>query len=173
MIVAAALEVLFDGMAITYNSTQQSVNFGYGDQLELLAWIRDKDKGKKRKYPLVWYIINKHPEEHKGFINVDATLVILQNTESNWFNPTRQSESYTKIIEPTWQEVKKKLTTSQFVQILGDLPTRFMIYDVPKYGVDKENKDLATSAVGKNIVTDITDAREVKFRLRIKANCLI
>lgn len=164
MIIATALGVVFEGMTIPYNATEQSVNYHYGDQKELLAWINLKTKAKQRKYPLIWYVLNEFTE-FQGWYETDATIVILQNTKSEWFNPMRQSESYTKIIDPVWQNVYTALTSNGNIMIVGTQQDRFRLFDEPNYGVDSDKKEAKT--------TDIVDGRFVKFRLRINAQCII
>lgn len=174
MIIATALGKVFEGITIPYNSVEQSVNYHYGDQKELLAWINLKTKAKKRKYPLIWYVLSNFTE-FDGWYETDATLVILQNTKLEWFNPTRQEESYTKIIDPIWQKVKILLSQNGYIEVMGNMATRYSILDEPNYGVDPNSKDLKTANAkgAKSATTDITDARQITFRLRIKANCII
>ena len=38
----------------------RDVQFHYGDQKELLLWI--KNRGNYPKYPLIWYVLNKYTE---------------------------------------------------------------------------------------------------------------
>lgn len=178
MIIATALATVFQGLTIPYNGSERTVQYGYGDQKELLKWI--KSMGNSQKYPLIWYILNDFTELN-GKYETDASLIIMQNTESSWFNKTRQSESYTKIIDPLTKLVKKRLTENLHVEIVSrELKERFKEKDEPNYGVDTNNETLTTSdfkAVKgygtQNIVTDIVDARLIKFNLRINAECLI
>jgi hypothetical protein len=178
MIIATALATVFQGLTIPYNSSNRTVQYGYGDQKELLKWI--KSMGNSQKYPLIWYILNDFTELN-GKYETEATLIIMQNTESAWFNKTRQIESYTKIINPLTNLVKNRLTENLHVEIVSrELKDRFKEKDEPNYGVDTNNENLTTSDFkGKktysdvNIVTDIVDARVIKFSLRINAECLI
>jgi len=180
MIIATALGALFDGMTIRYNNTDVTVNYHYGDQKELNAWIKNMTNADVRKYPLVWYILNDFTELN-GWYETEARVIVFQNTLSEWFNPKRQEESYTKIIEPVTKEIEKRLTQSGYVEIRSrDLKTRFIKKDEPNYGVDTNNENLtssdfkSTKSYGtKSISTDIVDARLIRFPLRIKAECLI
>ena len=116
-----------------------------------------------------------------GKYETEARLVIMQNTESEWFNKTRQSESYTKIIDPLTKLVKKRLTENLHVEIMSrELKDRFKEKDEPNYGVDTNNENLTSSDFKSTktyadvgIVTDIVDARLLRFGLRINAECLI
>ena len=178
MIIATALSNVFEGLTIPYNGSPRTVQYGYGDQKELLKWI--KSMGNSQKYPLIWYILNDFTELN-GKYETEARLVIMQNTESSWFNSTRQSESYTKIIDPLTKLVKKRLTENLHVEIVSrELRDRFTEKDEPNYGVDTNNENLTSSdfkavkSYGtQNIVTDVVDARLLRFSLRINAECLI
>ena len=171
MIIASALGRLFDGLEIVYNEANVGINYGYGDQKELLAWITSQDKANVRKYPLVWYVLNDYTE-YQDWYETNVNLYIMQNTVSEWFNPKRQEESYTKIIDPTWQKVKSKLEITSHVSVFGtDYEKRFALTDFPNFGIN-ENQDIKTDSSKKSNLVDIVDARLVKFRLRIKANCI-
>jgi len=180
MIIATALGALFNSMTIQYNDADVVVNYHYGDQKELNAWIKNMTSGGVRKYPLVWYILNDFTELN-GWYETEARVIVFQNTMSEWFNPKRQEESYTKIIEPVTKEIEKRLTQSGYVEIPSrDLKTRFIKKDEPNYGVDTNNENLtssdfkSTKSYGtQSIATDIVDARLIRFPLRIKAECLI
>lgn len=180
MIIASALGRLFNGLQIVYNEVNVGINYGYGDQKELLAWITSQDKANVRKYPLVWYVLNDFTE-YQDWYETNVNLYIMQNTESEWFNPKRQEESYTKIIDPTWQKVKGALNSTSYVDVISSEPkSRFQLLDLPNYGVDRSNpntqaNDFTRKATKANqqIVTDIVDARLVKFKARIKTKCII
>jgi hypothetical protein len=177
MIIATALGTLFNGQTVNVIDqgtpiANKSVNFHYGDQKELLLWI--KLRGNKGKYPLIWYVLNNYTE-HEGWYETDAKIVVMQLTKGDPLNTWRQSNSYLGIIDPVTELVKEKLK-NQFVQIVSqDLETRFTFKDEPNYGVDTSESDFnSTKENGtKSIVTDIVDARTIRFRLRIKAKCII
>ncbi len=178
MIIATALATVFQGLTIPYNGSERTVQYGYGDQKELLKWV--KSMGNSQKYPLIWYVLNDFTELN-GKYETEARLVIMQNTESEWFNKTRQSESYTKIIDPLTKLVKKRLTENLHVEIMSrELKDRFKEKDEPNYGVDTNNENLTSSDFKSKktyadvgIVTDIVDVRLLRFGLRINAECLI
>lgn len=174
MIIATALGSLFNGMTIDYNNVAQTVNYHYGDQKELNAWIKNMTSGGVRKYPLVWYVLNTFTE-FQGVYETEATLAIFQNTDSSWFNPKRKEESYTKIIDPTWQAIKVIFSENQFVEVMGNLATQYSIIDEPNYGVNPTAVDakIDSDKADKSIATDIVDARFIRLKLRINAQCII
>lgn len=162
MIIASALGRLFDGLEIVYNEANVGINYGYGDQKELLAWITSQDKANVRKYPLVWYVLNDYTE-FDGWYETDATLVIMQNTDSTWFNPKRKDESYTKILEPTWKTIEQSILFEGNIQVFGDLDKQFKQKSEPKYSLMEDDK---------SEVTDVVDALVIKFKMKINVNCI-
>jgi len=177
MIIATALGKLFECQTVDVINqgvpeANRSVYFHYGDQKELLLWI--KLRGNKGKYPLIWYVLNNYTE-HNGWYEVDAKLVLMQLTKGDPLNTWRQQNSYLGILDPLTELVKERLK-NQFVTIVSrDLADRFTFKDEPNYGVDTSESDFnSTKENGKmSISTDIVDARIIRFRLRIKAKCII
>lgn len=180
MIIASALGKLFNGMTVSYESNERAVQYHWGDQKELNKWIADRNAGGLFKYPLIWYILNDFCELN-GWYETEATLVLFQSTQAEWFNPKREEESYTKLIAPLTKEVKKRLKQSLFVNVMGQYKTQFKEKDEPNYGVDTSDEKTRTSSDfntlkefnSASVTTDRTDARIIKFKLRIKAECII
>jgi hypothetical protein len=180
MIIASALGKLFDGLTINYEGSERAVQYHWGDQKELNKWVADRNAGNQLKYPLVWYILNDFTELN-GWYCTEARIIIFQSTQAGWFNPKRQEESYTKIINPVAKIVKKRLKESLFVNVLGNYKDQFIEKDEPNYGVDTSDEKTRTSSDfnvtkefnSQSITTDRTDARLIRFQLRIKAECLI
>lgn len=177
MIIATALKTLFDGQLVNVvnqgvSVDNKAVNFHYGDQKELLLWI--KLRGNQSKYPLIWYVLNDYTE-HEGWYLTDAKLVVMQLTKGDPLNTWRQENSYLGIINPVTEMIVDKLK-NQFVQIVSnDLSKKFTYKDEPNYGVSSSEGDFSTTKESgtRSIVTDIVDARIIRFRLNIKAKCII
>lgn len=176
MIIATALKTLIEGQTVSVTDQgvpkTATVNFHYGDQKELLLWI--KLRGNKGKYPLVWYVLNDYTE-HEGWYLTDAKLVVMQLTKGDPLNTWRQENSYLGIIDPVTELVKERLK-NPFIQIVAqELSERFTFKDEPNYGVSTSEGDFNSTRENgtKSIVTDIVDARIIRFRLSIKAKCII
>ena len=180
MIIGEALKRLINGteieLSVSGNTVCKTINFHYGDHKELTKWIADK---KSNKYPLVWWVINPYFDEPDGFKNVTSRLLIFQSTEVEWFNSKRVVKSYDEVIEPVWQKVKGILAKSQYVQVLGNIPTKYKIKDEPSYGVNTDGIRLGqTDFTNKNkkgtqsITLDVVDGRIIELNLRIKTNCI-
>jgi len=174
MIIATALGKLFNGKTANVkmdgqNVSNHPISYHYGDQKELLLWLKLRDN--KAKYPLVWYVLNSYTELN-GTYKTDATLVIMQNTDPIPLNTWREVNTYTGIIEPTWQVLKDTLITNLYIQIVSDtLEDKFRIKDEPNYGVSSGVRELEAKTA--NISTNIVDARVVRFNLEIQAKCII
>lgn len=180
MIIGEALKSLIDGTEIELcsntSSAYKTINFHYGDHKELVKWIADK---KSNKYPLVWYVVNPYTEDSEGWKNVTSRFLIFQSTEVEWFNSKRSIKSYDDVIEPVWHKVKGILSKSPFVQVMGNLNSKYRIKDEPSFGVNTDGIRLGqsdfttTSKKGTQSVTlDVVDGRIVEFNILIKTKCI-
>lgn len=174
MIIATALGKLFEGLKVDVvnegvSVSEKTVNYHYGDQEELLLWV--KERGNLNKYPLIWYVLAPYTE-HEGWYETDATLAVMQLTKADPLNTWRQANSYLGIINPVSNAVRN-LLKNKFINIVSrDLATRFTYIDEPNFGVS-QGKGLQDTTHSKSVSQDIVDARIIKFKLRIKAECLI
>lgn len=172
MIIAGALKTILDNQEINLNINGNSVNekikFHYGDQKELLLWVKSMRDAKK--YPLVWYVLNEYTE-NEGVYYVDARIVLMQVTKVDKLNDWRTFNTYKDVLKPLSSKVKTLLLQNPHISILGDLDTRFAEKDEPKYGLSRNNDE--TSGASQSISQDIVDASILKFRMSIKAQCII
>lgn len=169
MIIATALGIALQNVVIPFEDRELSVKYHYGDQKELLLWV--KSRGNLEKYPLVWYVLNRFTEVD-GWYDVEARLVIMAHTKYNELNNWRASNTYVNIISPITKEVRKILSSDENIHVYSSNPRdRFMFRDEPNYGVSANNTEKTGSDKSVNI--DIVDARIITFRMRIKADCII
>jgi hypothetical protein len=176
MIIATAIGTLLNGKTanVINEGTQVAnhpISYHYGDQKELLKWLVLNSS--TARYPLVWYVLKDYTEFNGTYKVNDAKLVLMQNTKPNPLNTWRQSNSYTGIINPTWEVVKTSLLSNSYVNIQSDtLADKFRIKDEPNYGLTSgANADFQSK--DKSISTDIVDARIIRFNLEIEAECII
>lgn len=183
MIIGEALGRLFNGMTVDLNiggnTITRDVQYHYGDHKELVKWITDRDKGGLKKYPLVWYVVAPYNEEPDNYKNVNTQLIILQSTQIDWLNTKRSVKSYDEIIEPVWNKVKRVIELNSYINVLGEIPKKYLIKDEPSYGVNADGIRLGQSdftSKTKNgtesIALDVVDGRIIKLNLRIKTNCI-
>lgn len=179
MIIGSALGRLFNGLTVDLNIDgsliTRPIQYHYGNQKELIKWTLNRNNGNLMKYPLVWYIVNPF-QEHNDFKVCKTKLLILQSTQVDWFNTTRSVKSYDEIIEPTWEIIKKKLETSNYISVIGGNYDKYTILDEPMFadnlrkGTDNDN--LQSDNGENNISLDIVDGRIIEFKIKIKTNCI-
>lgn len=183
MIIGEALRRLLDGDSIDLNIDGNTINrpiqFHYGDHKELIKWIKDRDSGNLKKYPLIWYITAPYFEENDDYKRVKTNLLILQSTKIEWLNTKRTVKSYDEIIEPVWHYLKSKIERNKFITVLGDLKNKYRIKDEPSYGVNTDGIRLSqtdftnkSSKGNESITLDVVDGRIIELELRIKTNCI-
>ena len=104
MIIATALGEVFKGIKVPFEGSDLTVNYHYGDQKELLLWV--KTKGNEQKYPLIWYVLNRFTETN-GVYDVEARLVIMSHSRVEKLNDWRAENSYLNIINPLTKKSKR------------------------------------------------------------------
>lgn len=158
------------------NPVTADIQFGYGDQDELLKWIEFKDKG--IKYPLIWYPLAE-VKERQNWAITDNELIILTDSNIKLLNDERFTETYTGIIQPIWDALYKKLLKSSSFNFLGGKTQeeRYQIYDKPNFGVS-DNDNIRTSQnsfvskKSESVVTDIVDARIIAMKFEVNVKCI-
>ena len=176
MIIGSALGRLFSGLTVDLtidgNDITRDVQYGYGDQKELNKWVLNK--GNSQKYPLIWYVVTRYTEP-SSFKRVRSNLIILQNTQIEWFNTTRSVKSYDAIIEPTWQKVKKLIEQNPYISVLGDIHVKYRINDQPNFGLKISNEsDFSNKSTSgdESVTIDTVDGRVINLEFNIKTNCI-
>lgn len=172
MIVAMALAKIFEDFTINVNNETIAVNFYFGDQKEYNNWIANKMKSNSQKYPLIWYVLARNERQNNGTIDIDSQLILFMGTKQNYNNVERYYHNYKTYIEILHISINKLLEKHPNI-ILKENPINN--YDEPNFGsgnngeFSKENK--VTNP--KNISIDIVDARILKIKLNIDANCIL
>lgn len=173
MIVAMALSKVFENFTINVNNETINVNFYFGDQKEYNNWIANKMKSNLQKYPLIWYVLAPNERQKNDTINIDSQLILFMGTQQNYNNVERYFHNYKTYIEPLQIEINKLLLKNPNI-ILKENPINN--YDEPNFG-SGNNAELTitrNSATNpKNISIDIVDARVLKIKLNINANCIL
>ena len=169
--VAEAFRLLFSG-----------INYDYGDQRELNAWIQNRNNLRNpNKYPLVWGILDDGTISN-GIFEGEINLIVMNVTQLDKFNKWRYANIYSEILIPLCNTIEQKiLSNPTAIQVMhnGNLQNRFRYSDQPNYGLKIDNPK-ANESDFKSIqkkgeqstVIDIVDARMITFKSRIKINCL-
>lgn len=175
MKVEQALGKLFSGLTVAITGNENAtVQYGYGDGIELNRWIGKQNNSDNPKYPLLWYVSQKYREDG-SFIEVkNASLAIFTNTKLNLFNEQRATETYAGILEPVWRKVEKLLTREQHFEFIGSsskTKDRYEVDDQPLYGTSM-SKLLENQKKGKGVLVDIVDAKFIELDFRINTKCI-
>lgn len=176
MIIGRALGLVFDGMTIESPVGTVIVQNSLGNQDSLNKFIAKSDLDRSRKFPLIFYIINK-TKKLGNYRYCDTELVIMMNTKESLLYKDRTDKTYIDYIEPVFEKVKETLIKNIFITDLSEKIDRYSYDDIPNYGIRNEESNKSIKPVSavqnKSAVTDYVDARIVKLRLKINTNCII
>lgn len=176
MIIAKALEEVLKDILIQYQYNFEFVEavsqFHFGSQLELNKWIIDKNNRQLKKYPLIWYVLEKSNDVKgmQGYKETYARLILFQATDKFWFNDQRTAETYLKVLEPLFEKIKERLLSNPYISIITENGYKqFEDLDFPNYGTEQE----FNGSKGEKITLDPVDAKVIEFHLRINPHCII
>lgn len=184
MIIGEALRIIFEGLSVSYEYENQNVTkevrFHHGSQIELNKWFAHQQNNNFEALPLIWYVRDKYTENNDRK-RTYARLILFTSTEPDWFNDERAYETYAKVLEPMYEEIKKRLSANQFVNVLGSLHKKYDILDEPDYGVGLDTSSRLSSSdfntttkKGQKAITIArVDAKIIDFDLEINTNCII
>lgn len=170
MIVERALCKLFDGITISVDGNDVTVQNNMGNQDALDKFIAESDLKQVRKYPLVFVGLGDVYRDYNGYKYSRSKIYILMNTMEGLLYKDRADKTYIKYIEPIYQEVKRILTTKQEVIVIGDLPDKYAYVDRPNFGIVKG--DVGTVKQSESVATDYVDARIIDLDFKIKTSCI-
>lgn len=165
------LKSLFEGETIKVGNDDVTLQFHFGDQKELNAWIANKLLTKKQKYPLLWYVVAPPTPTDNESLNVSTKLIIFQGTKSELFNTDRYFKTYEKYIEPVYELVQKKLYASRLIRFENNYGLPY--FDEPNYGVEASSSDFSnlTDKKQKSVTIDIVDAKVITLDMFVKLKC--
>jgi hypothetical protein len=164
--------------------TDDSITYSWGDESELINWIRNKDANeqfggnfynisgsdshqinKPTKYPLIWLVTpttGVNEGDIKRFNGVQ--LIICKNTTESWLNAARWKEHF-----PTLQAIADKIIDKLRGDVRIVTENRVLKYsyrNVPKYSVSETGNDTA-----KQKALDIWDAVVITTDLLTNNSC--
>jgi hypothetical protein len=170
---------------IDYSSiTDETITYSWGDESELISWIRSKDKevqyggnfytisgsdktpiDKRKKYPLVWLVTpvkGVNATDIKNFDNV--TIIICTNTEEQWLNATRWKKKM-PMLQAIANEIIDRLRGS--IRIKRDEGIlQYSYRNLPKFAVtEKGGSDDKTATL------DLWDAVVITVDLLVDDSC--
>lgn len=133
--------------------------FMYGDQKQLLDFLRQNSKGKS-KYPLIWLVYplqERHTRSLVEFSNL--TLVLAVETNSTMLNSQRMKETYAKVLIPLFNNIKECFNQAN----ISNNPDEYDVVKFPNYSEDGGETNEATF---------VWDALKLTFNGTFNSNCL-
>lgn len=164
--------------------TDDSISYSWGDESELINWIKLKDDktkyggnfytisgtdkvnvNQKKKYPLVWLVtpvLGENQGDIKHFNRV--SLIVCTNTTEEWLNSTRWNK-HIPMLQAIADNIIDKLKGSvRIVRNNGVL--NYSYRTIPKYSVSESGgKESESKAL------DIWDAVVIDLELIIDSSC--
>lgn len=142
------------------NDVPFTPTFMYGDQKQLLDFLRQNSKGDS-KYPLIWLVYpfeEKHCRSEVEFKNM--TLILAVETNSKMLNSQRLKETYAKVLMPLFDNIKICFNNAN----ISNSSNEYFLTKYPNYS---HNADAT-----ENEATYIWDALKVTFDGKLNSNCL-
>lgn len=149
---------------IEFSYSKGKVNFGSGEERDLLEWFNVKQKSiNKSKYPLIWY----EPQsvtttQEVTYIINDARFIICALTDKEWLRETRYFKNYKEFLTKIANELYIGLDRSKNINFRTKNSILKYTY-LPKYHVFDD----------KNPQGDVVDAIEIILDIEINTNCII
>ena len=133
--------------------TTEAINYSWGDETELINWIRFKDQKdqyngnfytisgsdknaieNKKKYPLIW-LVTPVTAQNQGDIKRfnGVKLIFCSNTTEEWLNSTRWSKHIPMLQGLTDKTIEKLVGGVSIVRERGVL--QYSYKTIPKYAV--------------------------------------
>ncbi|MFT5668823.1 MAG: hypothetical protein ACI9DK_003028 [Vicingaceae bacterium] len=149
-------------MTVFNDGIDRSINFGWGDKLELNRYLVGKKDG---LYPLIWLLIPaEDTHSQNGTLCNRTCSFIIANTEerSQLYNPQRYEYNFKIVLLPVTEYIIHGIKSSNETRIEND---EYKVTKHPNYSDEGSNgEESATIALWDAVRLDI----DVEF---IKTNC--
>ena len=132
---------------------------GYGDEKELNAFLKMKEKGES-PYPLIWLLYPYKEIQTKTHVEVsNIQLILAVKSNMPMLNFERMEVTFNAILIPLYNNITNLFKRANIVNVSGD-------YDVIKYP-NYSSTDRSEETYG-NL---IWDAMKLEFSIKIKSTC--
>ncbi len=141
--------------------------FKYGDQKELMAFLRSTKGDASKPYPLIWYVYPNSETDNGKDQDVNLTLSLVMavnNGKTSMLNDERKETTYKTILEPLRNNVRTALKKASILTLTG-ADDRFITTKFPNYSGDDNN-------MTENELQDVWDAIKQVQEVTINDNCL-
>lgn len=171
IIVENKLEEIFSYlplMSYEVGGAEFKVYFGYGDELELNAFLKQKEGDETQPYPLIW-LLYPYEEIHKKkevYLN-DIVLIVATNTNNNMLNKERIATNFSKVLIPLYDNIERAFLRASNMNFLQEVKvTKFPNYS----GEDQRRSSIEPRE--ESFANTLWDALKTKWKISINDNCL-
>lgn len=164
IIVEDKLEEIFDYLpAMKYEvGSEYSFKpvFGFGDQMELNKFLKNKESESTKPYPLIWllYRYNEKHEKKKVVLN-DIVLILATNTNAEMSNRDRIETNFKKVLIPLYDNILEALTKSVNINLEDDRG----VVKFPNFS-EEVNRE-------QSFTTELWDALKTTWNFEINTAC--
>lgn len=149
-------------MSFKQGGTKFPVVFGYGDKVDLNAFLANRDSS--NVYPLIWLFYPLEEEHGKTKSRFrEATFILAVSTNQSMENRERIILTYGKIIMPLFFNIRMLFRRSNVVSVDSKNET-YRVFKFPNYS-ETETRD-------KSGTIAIWDALQVSVDLEIIQGCI-
>jgi len=172
MIIGNAFSEAFNDFTIEVNGQTIEVKNTFDDQYALDKFIAAYDEHGLEKFPLVFCVTGNVEPKGRTKTQSKRQIVIMAKTRPEWLSKDRNANTYTKVIEPIYNQLIPIINKSSNLKVIGDRK-------VPKNFIDRTNYGASQGKIGQkvskeSVVTEYIDARIVELTLEYnpnKCNC--
>ena len=153
------LERLVSQMSpITVDSSDYTVQFGFGTHTDLLAWLNQKRKEGSGIYPLIWV---ETPVTLKGnpFAEGDYNIIIATLTTKDLSNKERLTVTFEDVLFPTWDSFYYQLNRESIIGFIEEMDVSYTKHF--NYDTNDETEG-----------SDVWDALRIEITLIFNLNCI-
>lgn len=174
MLISRILKEAFTDMQLTFKDynlyrefvdVTENVNFGYGDQNELVRFIQSRSD--LQNFPLIWYVKPNYTRDTVLIekFRVNAKFVLMMSTDAKYYNEDRALINYENVLEPLAVEFYKRIKKHKLISLAFENSNE---YDETQYGLDVyRSGQVQTKSATKLYV----DAKIIEIELLIKKRC--
>jgi hypothetical protein len=148
IVIEDVLENIFSylpDMSFNVNSETYPVTFGYGDKVELNAFLANRDKS--TTYPLIWMLYPLDEDHQKTMlVATNVTFVLAVTTNQSMENRERIKLTYGKVLMPLLYNIRTAFKQSNVLTIQSENES-FKSIKYPNYSNTESRDESGTIAI--------------------------
>ena len=138
------------------------VEFGYGDQKELNAFLKLSENKENKPYPLIWLIYPNTEEHLKNKVSLkNISFILAVDVNKSGLNKDRIKTSYKVVLNPLLNNIISVLTRANVINMKHE----FKIVKHPNYSAENSNTEESKTIAN-------WDAIKITFNCSILNTCL-